>query len=73
MKTIANFFDWLFDYNTNEIFPALFVVGAILTMLVVAIVLFVNAPGIAMLFCAALFFGIPYVGFRVSKAKEQDK
>lgn len=75
MKQITDFVDWLFDYRTPAVFPALILVGSIITILLVAVGLLVTAPLLGVLFVAGIFFGIPYVGYRVAKAKagEQDE
>jgi hypothetical protein len=71
MKHISQFFDWLFHCSTPEAFPALFFLGLVLAALVVIVGAFVYSPLLGFLICGALFFGIPYVGYRVAMAREE--
>jgi hypothetical protein len=73
MKRISQFFDWLFHYSTPEAFPILFMIGSVLTMLVIVVGAFVYSPLLGFLLCGALFFGIPYVGYRAAMAKGEDE
>lgn len=73
MKRIGHFFNWLFDYGTSPLFPLLFIIGTVLGVIFIGIALFVIAPLLGFLFCGALFFGIPYVAYRVALAEERDE
>ena len=73
MKHINHFFDWLFDHRTLPLFPVLFTLGSLITVLGTVIVLFVYAPVIGVLFLLALFFGVPYIGYRLALAEERDE
>lgn len=73
MKRISQFFAWLFDSGTMPLFPLLFILGTVLAVIFLGIAAFAIALPLGFLFCGALFFGIPYVGFRIALAEEEDE
>ncbi len=73
MKHLVHFFEWLFCYRTNPVFPALFVIGSVLTVVVLMIVAFVTEPWLGMALSGLLFFGVPFIGYRMAIAEERDE
>ena len=73
MKQLKSFFVWLAHYNTPTPFVVLFAFGSMVTAVGTLITLLVLAPPLAILFVAAVFFGIPYLGYRAHLDKERDE
>ncbi len=64
---MKDFLDWVFDIETDPVYSMLFVIGGFLVgfgLLVAALILHPLLGAAAFI---ALFFGVPYVAYRMGK------
>ena len=69
MRHIKDFFDWLFAFRTPELFPILFVLGALFGVVMVIGVAFAISPAFGSSVILLLTIGVPVTAYLISKTK----
>lgn len=71
MHHVQRFFEWLWAYTTNPIFPAIFMAGSAILIIVLGIAAFVTNPFLGISFVLGLAFGVPVIGFITSLGDDE--
>lgn len=69
MRHIKDFFDWLFEFGTPELFPILFAMGVLFGVVLAIIVAFAISPAFGISVILLLTIGVPVVAYLISKTK----